>query len=362
MTPAPNDSGYARQTRPMEHSSSQPNVGVAIDVKALTHTYPSRARRTFRGRHETPRVALDAVSLQVQSGEIFGLLGPNGSGKSTLFRILSTSLKPTTASDSIGPGTARILGRDVVLESSRVRHVIGVVFQNPSLDRKLTVRENLMHQAHLYGIHGERLKTRLSDVLQRVSLTDRSNDLVEHLSGGLQRRVELAKAFLHEPRILLLDEPSTGLDPRARLEFTEYLTRLRDQTGITALLTTHILNEAERCDRIAILDRGRIVAAGSPSELRQEIGGDVIAVSTKNPDALRDRIHERFGIESLVVDTVVRIERNNGHEFIPQLVEAFPGQVDAVTVSKPTLEDVFIRKTGHRFWEDEGGTEKRDGD
>jgi len=324
MIPAPVGSGRSRQT----------TVGQAIEVEALKHTY-----------RQGSRVALHEVSMKVQEGELFGLLGPNGSGKSTLFRILSTLLEPTA-------GTARILQHDVVRESGAVRKLIGVVFQNPSLDKKLTVRENLVHQAHLYGLHGETMRIRVSDVLDRVSVADRSGDLVEHLSGGLQRRVELGKAFLHEPRVLLLDEPSTGLDPRARLEFTEYLTRLRDETGVTALLTTHILTEAERCDRIAILDKGRLVAVGSPQELRKEIGGDVIAVSTKNPDALREQIRERFDIQPTVVGSIVRIERNNGHEFIPQLVEAFPGQIDSVSVSKPTLEDVFIHKTGHRFWEE----------
>jgi ABC-2 type transport system ATP-binding protein len=320
MTPDPNPSGYA------------------VDIDALTHTYSRRRQQ--------PRTALDSVSLRVSKGEIFGLLGPNGSGKSTLFRILSTILGPTA-------GRAEIFGFDVTSEPDRVRQRIGVVFQHPSLDSKLTVWENLAHHGHLHGLRGQILHRRIPESLARIKLDDRANELVENLSGGLQRRVELAKSFLHRPDLLLLDEPSTGLDPGARRELGEYLGSLRDETGLTALLTTHILDEAERCDRIAILHRGKVVAMGTPLELKQEIGGDVISVAAKNPAAVADQIQQRLGVETLAVGGMVRIERRHGHAFIPQLVEAIPGQIDSITVSKPTLEDVFIHKTGQRFWEEE---------
>jgi len=183
-----------------------------------------------------------------------------------------------------------------------------------------------------------------------VGLLDRAGEFVERLSGGMQRRVELAKALLHRPRLLILDEPSTGLDPGARREFTDYLRDLRNREGITVLLTTHLLDEADRCDRIGIMDRGTLVALGTPHDLKQEIGGDIISLSTADPTGLSAGLASRFGGEATVVDGTVRIERKSGHAFIPQIVEAFPGMIDAITVAKPALEDVFIRKTGHRFW------------
>jgi len=293
------------------------------------------------------RPALDDVTFRVAAGEIFGLLGPNGGGKTTLFRILSTLQLPAA-------GSARIFGLDVAQDPATVRHVIGVVFQAPSLDRKLTAFENLLHQGHLYGLHGHSLRVRATANLNRVGLADRAADLVETLSGGQQRRLELAKGLLHDPRLLLLDEPTTGLDPGGRRDLWQYLAHLRDASGVTVLFTTHVLEEAERCDRLAILDRSHLVAQGSPDELKKQIGGDVIVLGTRDPDTLSRLVRERFSLEAIPVDGTVRIERERGHEFIAQLVEAFPGQIDAVTVSKPTLEDVFIRQTGHRFWQAEG--------
>ncbi len=290
------------------------------------------------------RVALEGVSFRVTPGEIFGLLGPNGGGKTTLFRILSTLFTP-------GAGAARVFGLDVRRDPHAVRRRIGVVFQAPSLDRKLTALENLRHQGHLYRLRGRALRERAQESLARVGLADRAGDLVETLSGGQQRRVELAKGLLHSPALLLLDEPSTGLDPGGRRDLWQYLTHLRDSEGVAVLVTTHLLEEAERCDRLGILDRGRLVAEGTPEELKRKIGGDVIVVSTSDPETLGRQVGERFSVPAVAVDSTVRIERERGHEFIAQLVEAFPGQIDAVTVSKPTLEDVFIHQTGHRFWE-----------
>lgn len=192
----------------------------------------------------------------------------------------------------------------------------------------------------------------MSETLALVGLPDRAHDLIESLSGGMQRRVELAKSLLHRPPLLLLDEPSTGLDPGARKEFADYLAQLRSSEGVTVLLTTHILEEAEKCDRLAILDQGRLVALGTPGQLKDEIGGDVITITSKQPLALADAIRMKFSATLQVIDNSIRIERGNGHEFIPQLAEAFPGQIESITLSKPTLEDVFIDKTGHRFWND----------
>ena len=320
----------------------------AVVVDGLTHSYqPARWVGTRRGPGvKIQRPALRDVTFTIEQGEIFCLLGPNGSGKSTLFRILSTILMPTE-------GSARIFHLDISSRIDDIRKIIGVAFQRPSLDKKLTARENLVHQGHLYNMRGPLLMNRIVEVLTRIGVVDRADDLVEKLSGGLQRRVELAKALLHEPRLLILDEPSTGLDPGARREFGLYLQELRKLDGVTVLLTTHILDEAEKCDHLAILEQGNLVALGTPQKLKNEIGGDVIAVSSREPELLCQGIAEAFHTTAQIVDGVVRIERLNGHEFIPDLVQKFPGKIEAVTLSKPTLDDVFIHKTGHRFSEAE---------
>ncbi|MEE8200183.1 MAG: ABC transporter ATP-binding protein [Candidatus Acidoferrales bacterium] len=305
----------------------------AVEVANLTHRYGTRT-------------ALENVSFSVAAGEIFGLLGPNGGGKTTLFRILSTLLLPSQ-------GEARVFGDDVTRRPLAVRRRLGVVFQSPSLDRKLTAAENLRHQGHLYGLRGQELSQRTRELLARLGLADRADEAVEKLSGGLRRRVELAKGLLHRPDLLLLDEPSRGLDAGARRDLRAHLSRLREAEGVTVLLTTHLLDEAEGCDRLAILDRGRLVAEGTPRALKKTIGGDVVVLETQEPERLRAQIQERFGGHPTVLDGRVRFERPQGHRVITELVEAFPGQIQAVTLSKPTLEDVFIQKTGHRFWEEE---------
>ena len=281
-------------------------------------------------------------------GEIFGLLGPNGGGKTTLFRILSTLLTPAE-------GRARLFGLDVAREPLAVRRRIGVVFQNQSLDRRLTTSENLMHHGHLYGLRGEALSRRTDEILDRVGLSDRRSDVVETLSGGLRRRVELAKGLMHGPDLLLLDEPSTGIDPRARLDFWEYLQLLRREEGVTVLLTTHLLDEADKCDRLAILDRGELAGEGTPKALKQQIGGDVVVVlASRDSKNLSRQINERFGISAAIVNGSVRFEQPQGAELVAQLMQALPDQVDSVTVSHPNLEDVFIHMTGHRFGAAEG--------
>lgn len=289
------------------------------------------------------RAALNGVSFEVRPAELFGLLGPNGSGKTTLFRILSTLMVPVA-------GRALILGHDGAGDPSQLRREIGVVFQAQSIDLKLTAAENLMHQGHLYGLRGGALKKRISEILGRVGLADRAKDKAETFSGGMQRRLELAKGLLHGPKVLLLDEPTTGLDPGARRDLWQYLRILRDEEHVTVLVTTHLMEEAERCDRLVILNEGRVVALGTPTELKQEIGGDVIVLETKDPERLAGRIRTQFRTDTNVVEGQVRIEREHGHRFVTDLVEAFPGEIDAVSIAKPSLEDVFIRRTGHRFW------------
>ena len=311
----------------VEQTSSAP----VISVQELIHRYENRT-------------ALNGISFDVRPAELFGLLGPNGSGKTTLFRILSTLMIPTA-------GRALVMGQDAATDPSAVRRLIGVVFQAQSVDPKLTAYENLWHQGHLYGLHGAMLKKRVTEILDRVGLADRAKERVETFSGGMQRRIELAKGLLHHPGVLLLDEPTTGLDPGARRDLWQYLQRLRDEEHVSVLVTTHLMEEAERCDRLAILNEGNLVALGTPAELKSEIGGDVIILeATRDAALLAERMRGRFLVETTVLENQVRIERENGHRFVTDVVEAFPGEIEGISVSKPALEDVFIRRTGHKFW------------
>jgi ABC-2 type transport system ATP-binding protein len=309
----------------------------AISVRELRHRYQDRN-------------ALNGISFDVHRAALFGLLGPNGSGKTTLFRILSTLMVPTA-------GGAIIAGLDVVKQPALLRRKIGVVFQAQSVDPKLTAYENLWHQGHLYGLRGPTLQKRIQEILSRVGLLERAGDRVETFSGGMQRRIELAKGLLHHPAVLLLDEPTTGLDPGARRDLWQYLNILRDQEQVTVLVTSHLMEEAERCDRLAILSEGNLVALGTPTELTREIGGDVVVLEARDPSSLADRIRQRFHVDATVLDSHVRFEIENGHRFVPDVVEAFPGEIQSLSISKPTLEDVFIHRTGHRFWSEEEAAE-----
>lgn len=306
----------------------------AVVVRGVIHDYPAK-------RKSVARRALNDVSFSVAEGELFGLLGPNGGGKSTLFRILSTSFPPTS-------GSAAILGRDLVADPASVRPFLGVVFQYPSLDNKLTVRENLIHGGRLYGLSGPSLKVRIDEMLNHYRLTQREGDLCGTLSGGLRRRAELAKSLLHKPKVILLDEPSTGLDPAARQDLWEHLMKLKSE-GATILTTTHLMDEGDRCDRVAILDQGKIVALGTPAALKAEIGGDVITIETDDASGLRDEITKKFGVTPQAFGAQLRLERAAGHAFIPQLVEAFPGRLRSVSLARPSLEDAFLHHAGRRF-------------
>jgi ABC-2 type transport system ATP-binding protein len=305
----------------------------AVVVRGLGHRYGER-------------VALDGLDLAIGIGEIFGILGPNGSGKTTLFRLLSTLIAPTR-------GSAAIFGQDLVRDAARIRTLLGIAFQSPSVDGKLTCLENLRYRGHLQGLRGPALARRSDELLDRFDLRDRRDERLEHLSGGLRRRVELAMAVLHAPRLLLLDEPATGLDPGARRAFRGLLEQLRREDRVTVAVTTHDIEEADRCDRVTILDRGRRVALGTPEELRASIGGDVLDVSARDPAALADSIRARFDVEAMVADGTVRIRRSEAHRFVAELVDAFPEEVHSVRVGKPTLADVFLQRTGRAFHADE---------
>lgn len=289
------------------------------------------------------RTALNGLSFDVQPGEIFGLLGPNGGGKSTLFRLLSTLIP-------LQEGTATIEGLELRTNQAAVRRVLGVTFQSPSLDRKLTVHENLKHQGHLYGLHGADLQARMQHGLERLGVLDRQRELVSKLSGGLQRRVEIAKSLLHRPRLLLLDEPSTGLDPGARIELWKFLRELRQELSLTVVVSTHLLDEAENCDRLGLIHQGQMVALDTPEALRSSVGGDCLTIRARDPDELTRQLESQFGVNVQRIGDQLRLEHARGHDLLRDIVEKFGPAVISVTLGKPTLEDVFVQRTGTQLW------------
>jgi len=313
----------------------------AIHTDALSHTYPGAARR-----------ALDEIAISVAPGEVFGVLGPNGGGKTTLFSILATRLKPTA-------GRASVFGHDLRKEPRAVRAAIGVVFQSPSLDGKLTALENIVCHAGLFGINKRDATTEATEQLKRLGLGDRLHDRVEAFSGGMRRRVEIAKALIHHPPLLLMDEPSTGLDPGAQRQMWALLHELRDATGLTLALTTHLMSEAERCDRLAILAEGKIIACDTPDALRARIGGDVVTLQpAQTPDdpAALDRFASDLAatlngdaVKTAVIDGQVRFEHPRGGEAVAKISQHFRGRFRSISVRRPSLEDVFVHLTGDAF-------------
>jgi len=302
---------------------------VAVRVSGLTHRFGELT-------------ALLDVTFQVPRGGIYGLLGPNGSGKSTLFRILSTHLLPSA-------GTVFISRIDIFRDPDAVRTRIAVVFQEPSVDEKLTVVENLRHHGYCYGLSGKELRRAIDNMLGQFGLRERSHDRVETLSGGLRRKVEIAKGLLCDPEIVLMDEPTTGLDPRARRDFWDLIEQINQERHITFLTTTHLMDEADRCDRVAILDAGELVAEDSPAALRNRIGGEVVEIHTENTALLSEGLKERFGITATVLNHTLRFDSEEGHHLVPDVVDRFREHIQEITVRKPTLEDVFIHLTGHRM-------------
>jgi ABC-2 type transport system ATP-binding protein len=294
----------------------------AVDIQGVTHRY---------GGH----VALRDVTLRVPSGTLYGVLGPNGSGKTTLFRVLSTLMPPSE-------GRACVFGNDTAQAPDAVRRRLGVVFQDEALDEALTVRENLRVQAALYGVYGTDRRDRIGALLRRLDVADRADDAVGTLSGGLRRRVDLARGLLHRPDLLLLDEPTTGLDPGARRAFWSAIQTLRATEGTTLLLATHLMDEAERCDRVGILSDGRLVADGAPAALKAELGDETLWLETDAPTALRDRIDAQFGVPTRIVGSVVQVAPADPPAFLSALYEALGDRIGSATIRTPTLEDVFM--------------------
>ncbi|MEP0545887.1 MAG: ABC transporter ATP-binding protein [Rhodothermales bacterium] len=301
----------------------------ALAVRDLAHTY---------GEHR----ALAGLTFEVGSGELFGLLGPNGGGKTTLFRIVTTLMPPSA-------GSAAVLGHDTAAEPEAVRRSLGVVFQQPALDAELTVRENLRFHGVLVGLGGSVLDARIGALLDVFGLTDRAGDRVKTLSGGLTRRADLARGLLHRPALLLLDEPTTGLDPTARRDLWAALARLRRDEGTTIVVATHLMEEAARCDRVAILDRGRLVALGEPDTLTAELGDETLWLESKDADALANALGDRFGLVSRIVGAAVMVEADDAPAVLARVYAAFPTQIDSATVRRPTLDDVFAARTGRGF-------------
>ena len=298
----------------------------AVDIQKVHHSY---------GTHS----ALRDITLQVEPGALYGLLGPNGSGKTTLFRILSTLMPPSE-------GRAHVFGLDTARESGAVRRRIGTVFQEEALDEALTVRENLRFQGALYGLHGAERRERTEELLRRLDVADRATDPVGDLSGGLRRRVDLARGLLHRPDLLLLDEPTSGLDPAARRTFWSAVQQLRSDEGTTLLLATHLMDEAERCDRVGILSDGALVADGRPSTLKADLGDETLWLEAEAPTALRDRIEAQFGVPTRIVGATVQVAPSDPPTFLSSLYEALSDHIRSATIRTPTLEDVFMVHAG----------------
>jgi ABC-2 type transport system ATP-binding protein len=290
--------------------------------------------------------AVRGIDLDVHPGEVFGFLGPNGAGKSTTLSILCTLLRASA-------GSAEVAGFDVRRDPAAVRARIGLVFQDPSLDDQLTGRENLEFHALIYNVPRALRRRRIDEVLEMVGLSDRAGSLVRTFSGGMKRRLEIARGILHDPRILFLDEPTQGLDPQTRSRIWEHLQELRRRLGITIFMTTHYMDEAEYCDRIAIIDYGRIVAQGTSDQLKQMVGGDVVSMVTADDPVAIAEIDARLGVSAVSQDGSLRMEVADGAAFVPRLIGAVSVPVRSVTVRRPSLDDVFLKLTGRAIREED---------
>ena len=286
--------------------------------------------------------ALDNLSFDVNAASFFGLLGPNGSGKTTLFRILSTLMPPAQ-------GSCSVQGFDTIKNPREVRQCISMIFQQPSLDEELTVRENLTFHAQMYGLRGASMKERITSLAKRMGIEDRLDSRVKSLSGGLKRRADIVRGILHKPKVLLLDEPTTALDPAARHSFWQMLTSLRAEEQLTLILATHLLEEAETCDDVVILDEGKVAIQGNPDDLRESLGPQMLWLTTADPEKLAALIKLQLSLEVTVVEEAVCVADQNASQLLPDLYKSFGELIDSATVRKPTLEDVFLTSTGVQF-------------
>jgi ABC-2 type transport system ATP-binding protein len=315
-------------------TSGKPNFSTDTSIEAIGL---GRAFGSF--------TAVEDVAFAVQHGEVFGFLGPNGAGKSTTIKMLCTLLRPTT-------GTALINGYDIAMQAPEVRASLGIIFQDYSLDDRITAEENLRFHCMIYHVPKSERPPRIKAVLEMVNLSDRAGDKVKTFSGGMKRRLEIARGLLHRPAVLFLDEPTVGLDPQTRRTIWEHVLELRRQEGITVFLTTHYMDEAEHCDRIGVMDHARLIALDTPAALKQNVGGDVVRISTSD-DSGAFAYLERLETSNLQRDdTGLRFELQGADETLPRIIRELPFDVHSMEVARPTLEDVFLKLTGRAIREE----------
>lgn len=292
--------------------------------------------------------AVDKVSFQVAEGEIFGFLGPNGAGKTTTINMLCTLLNPTS-------GSATINGFDIVKQRAEVRCSIGLVFQEPTLDEYLSAEQNLRFHAYAYGIPANIREKRITELLELVELAERRKSKVRTFSGGMKRRLEIARGLLHSPKVLFMDEPTLGLDPQTRRHIWDYINTLRRQNRLTIFLTTHYMDEAENCDRISIIDHGHIIALDTPDRLKDAMGGDVVTLKAVNNQAAAEELKTKFGLSPVLQNGNITFSIPQGEKFLPKLMENFQTQLVSIGIRRPTLDDVFLKLTGRAIRDSEAG-------
>jgi len=286
--------------------------------------------------------AVNDVSFEIEEGEVFGFLGPNGAGKTTTINMLCPLLRPTS-------GGAMVSGMDIVKHKSEVRRAIGLVFQETTLDDYLTAEQNILFHALAYGVPTGLRKDRTRELLTLMGLWDRRKDKIRTFSGGMKRRLEIVRGLVHLPKVLFLDEPTLGLDPQTRNRIWEYILELRDKEGLTIFLTTHYMEEAEHSDRIAIIDHGEIVALDTPDALKNQVGGDLVTVSSENNDHVEKELREKYLLIPEEKDGIISVRVPGGEEFLPEFVRGFQGTLQSLGLRRPTLEDVFLHLTGHEI-------------
>ncbi|MEU2349702.1 ATP-binding cassette domain-containing protein [Modestobacter sp. NPDC049651] len=310
----------------------------AIETAGLAKSYPGGGAVIE---------AVKGIDLRVEAGQTYGFLGPNGAGKSTTIEMLCTIRNPTA-------GSARVAGFDVVRERDEVRRRIGLVFQQPTLDQQLTAEQNLRFHADLYGLPRAVAERRITEVLEMVALADRRKDTVIKFSGGMKRRLEIARGLVHAPQVLFLDEPTIGLDPQTRAAIWDHLRELREQTDITVFVTTHYMDEAEHCDRIAIMDHGEVIVEDTPEALKSSVGTDRIALRTDDDELAIARVRERLGVEAAMREGQVTLAVPDGASVVPRLFTELGVGIRSVTVTRPSLDDVFLTYTGRTIRDSEG--------
>jgi ABC-2 type transport system ATP-binding protein len=291
-------------------------------------------------------VAVDKVSFKVKEGEIFGFLGPNGAGKTTTINMLCTLLKPTE-------GRATVNGYDVVKQQAEVRRSIGLVFQEPTLDEYLTAEQNLRFHAYAYKVPKEERESRISELLKLVELSDRRKSKVSTFSGGMKRRLEMARGLLHSPQVLFLDEPTLGLDPQNRRHIWDHILNLRKKNKLTIFLTTHYMDEAEHCNRITVIDHGKIIALDTPDKLKDMVGGDLVTLKAEDTDAVVNELREKYNLSPIIEQDAIIFSVSQGEKFLVKLMGSFQNHLTSISIRRPTLDDVFLKLTGRAIRDEE---------